>query len=200
MQAGAKSVDAAAPVCQRFYIDWRARLRNTTGGTDAQGFLLMPRGSTVSGWQYLPLKANQRAQRDVLLRMILRAARALAEHQLVRCTDFAFEQRAVVRTPTGRPGTYHYDESKTLDPNEAWFDAHEDGAYRLELCVLVNQPERGGVPGVIASAMEAVVGAQLEAAEEQVQRRRRKRSVLRREDLARIFASFRRDEVVEARA
>jgi hypothetical protein len=163
----------------------------------------MPRGSIVSGWQYQPLQANKRAERDVLIRMIVRAARALAEHQLVRCTDFAFEQRVIVSTPTNRPGIVRHDESKTLAPDEAWLEGHERGAYRLELAFQVAQGERGEVPGAIVSAMEVVVGAGMEAAEEGVQRtrrRRRRRDVLRREELARIFASFRRDEVAEMRA
>jgi hypothetical protein len=162
----------------------------------------MARGSIVSGWQYQPLKANQRAERDVYLRMIMRAARALAEHQLVRCTDFAFEQRSLIRTPTGRPGIFHEEEAHTLAPDEAWMDVHAEGIYRLELSVQIAQPERGAIPDAVVHAMEVVVSAGMEAHEEEVQRtrRRRRKNVLRREELARVFAAFRRSDVQEMRA
>lgn len=161
----------------------------------------MPRGSIVSGWQYLPLPPNKRAMRDVYVRMLIRAARALAEQQLVKCTDFAFEQEAIIRTPTQHPGVYREQEAHTMAPDEAWFEAHPEGTYTLEFKVRVNQPERGEpVPVVVAQAMEAVVGAGLEEAEEAVQgaREAQRRVRVRRADLARVFAAFRRPVAASA--
>jgi hypothetical protein len=154
------------------------------------------RGSVVSGWHYQPLPNERRAERDVLLRMILRAARALAENRMVRCTDFAFEQRAEVRTPIeGRPGLYHSAEAHTLAPEEAWLDGHGEGTYRLELCVQVQQAERGLLEAVQVKAAEERIGGELVAAEEGEQRKRRvrrRRDIVPRADLARVFALLRR--------
>lgn len=155
------------------------------------------RGSIVSGWHFQPpLPEERRAERDVLLRMILRAARALAAGRMVRCTDFAFEQRIEIKTPVpNRPGVYTCDEAHTLAPDEAWLDEHGEGMYRVELAIQVQQAERGMLEAVQVAQAESNVASVLVAEEQHEQRKRRRlrrRDVMRREDLARVFALFRR--------
>jgi hypothetical protein len=153
------------------------------------------RGSIVSGWHFQPLSARRRAERDGHLRVILDAARALVEANLVRCTDFAFEQRVVIKRPVpDRPGVYRTQEAHTLAPDASWWGARPEGEYRLELCVQVQQEERGAV------APEAAGAAAVEHREPRRRRRRRRRgSILSREDMLRLFRSFGRQDVPEER-
>jgi hypothetical protein len=157
------------------------------------------RGSIVSGWHFLPLSAKRREERDALLRTILASARALVENSLVRCTDFAFEQRVKLRRPVPeRPGIYREQEWHTLAPDAAWEGAHPEGEYRLELCVQVTQEERGARAVAAQGTTEGALAALVEIPKRR-RRRRRSRSILTREELARVFASFRRAEVREER-
>ncbi len=144
----------------------------------------------------MPLSAERRQERDDLVERIVVAARTLVEKCLVRCTDFAFEQRVEVRKPVpDRPGVFSCKEAKTLAPDAAWAEVHAEGAYRMELCLSVQQEERGAM--VLAKAPERTVD--LVPLPRRRRRRRRSRSIVTREDLARVFASFRRAEVPEER-
>lgn len=156
------------------------------------------RGSIVSGWHYQPLQEGRRAERDVWLRLLLRAARVLAAERLVRCTDFAFEQRVEVKRPTGKPGLYRCEVDRTLAPEEGWLDQHPQGTYRVEISVQVQQGERAELDAMVREAAEATAVGRCVTAERS-RRRRRKRDAIRREELARILALFRRPEPVEER-
>jgi hypothetical protein len=86
---------------------------------------------------------------------------------MVRCTDFAFEQRTEIKTPVkGSPGIYTCDEAHTLKPDESWLDEHGEGTYRLEFCVQVQQAERGMLEAVQVKKAEGAVAAVLVAEEE----------------------------------